>query len=158
MLGVGLNAEVVQRLPLALKRLLGRGAYAMQTLGEAARYHFAPLSVVIDGREVEARSVVVSKGRLYGGPYLLAPGADPGAPGFSVVLFGARGMIATLGYAAALPLNLLPHAPGLSWLQGCMVEIRADRAVPAQSDGDIAGTTPVLVQDAESAIEVVIGR
>jgi YegS/Rv2252/BmrU family lipid kinase len=158
MLGVGLDAEVVQRLPPAVKRLLGRGAYAMQTLGEATRYHFAPLSVVIDGRTVEARSVVVSKGRLYGGPYVLAPGADSGAPGFSVVLFGARGVVAALACAAALPLNLLPHAPGLSWLQGRVVEIRADRAVPAQSDGDIAGTTPVLVHDADSAIEVVIGR
>jgi diacylglycerol kinase family enzyme len=158
MLGVGLDAQVVSGLALPLKRLFGRGAYAMQTLGEAARYHYAPLSVCIDGRQMQAASVVISKGRLYGGPFLLAPRANPSAPGFTIALFGAGGPLATLGYAAALPLNLLPQAPGLSLLQGAVVEIRADRDVPAQADGDPAGTTPLQVRDAESAIEVVVGR
>ncbi len=156
MLGAGLDAQVVHRLPLPLKRLLGRGAYVLQTIGEAVRYNYLPLRVRVDGIELPAASVVVSKGRLYGGPFLLAPGASPCAPGFTVALFGAGGTLATLGYAAALPLNLLPRAPCLSLLRGQEIEIRADGAVPAQADGDAAGMTPVLVRDAAASIQVVV--
>lgn len=157
MLGAGLDAQVVSRLRPALKRHLGRLAYVLQTVGEAARYDYTPLRVCIDGRELRATGVVVSKGRLYGGPYLLAPDANPFAPGFSVALFGAGGTLAMLGYAAALPLNLLPHAPGLSFMRGGRIEIHAGRGVRVQTDGDDAGTTPLLIRDAGSPIEVVVG-
>jgi YegS/Rv2252/BmrU family lipid kinase len=157
MLGAGLDAQVVHGLQPPLKRLLGRAAYVLQTLGEAVRYDYMPLRVCIDGKEMPATSVVVCKGRLYGGPYLLAPGACPYEPGFSVALFGVSGTLAALGYGAALPLNLLPHMPGLSLVRGRVIEIRADRHVPAQADGDVAGATPILIRDAASCIEVVVG-
>ena len=157
MLGAGLDAQVVHRLPLRLKHLLGRGAYVLQTLGEAVRYSYPPLRVRIDGVERPASSVVVCKGRLYGGPYLLAPDASPNAPGFTVALFGAGCPLATLGYSAALPLNLLPYVPGLALLRGQEIEIRAESGVPAQADGDAAGGTPVLVRDSAASIGVVVG-
>ena len=159
MLGAGLDAQVVHalRLRLWLKRLLGRGAYVLQTLGEAVGYGTMPLRVRIDGRELAASSVVVCKGRLYGGPYMLAPDADSCAPGFSVALFGAGGALATLRYGAALPLNRLPRCPGLTLLRGSEIEIRADGGVPLQTDGDPAGHTPVLIRDAAAAIDVVVG-
>jgi diacylglycerol kinase family enzyme len=157
MLGAGLDAQVVHRLRLSMKRLLGRAAYVLQTIGEAVSYRYPPLRVRIDGVELPAASAVVCKGRLYGGPFLLAPGASPCAPGFTVALFGAGGTLATLGYGAALPLNLLPCAPGLSLVRGREIEIRADGCVPAQADGDAAGSTPVLIRDAGSSIEVVVG-
>ena len=111
----------------------------------------------IAGVDLPAASAGVCKGRLYGGPYLLAPDASPGAPGFTVALFGAGCTLATLGYSAALPLNLLPHVPGLALLRGREIEIRADGCVPAQADGDAAGATPLLIRDSESSIEVVVG-
>ena len=104
-----------------------------------------------------AASVVVCKGRLYGGPFVLAPDASPSAPGFTVALFGAGGTLAALGYGAALPLNLLPHAPGLSLLRGREIEISAEGCVPAQADGDAAGMHAGAGADAASSIEVVVG-
>lgn len=157
MLGAGLDAQVVHGMPPGLKRLLGRFAYVVRTLREAVRYDYLPLRVRIDGREMRAAGVVVCKGRLYGGPYVLAPGASPYAPGFSVVLIGAGGALAALGYGAALPLNLLAHAPGLTLVRGHEIEIDADRRIPAQADGDAAGGTPVLIRDAPAGIEVVGG-
>ena len=91
MLGVGLDAQVVHRLPKRLKRLLGRGAYVLQTMRELLRYDYEPIRLRIDGRPAEAASVIVSKGTLYAGQYLLAPGARPGEPGFTVALFEGRG-------------------------------------------------------------------
>ena len=77
MLGVGFDAQVVHHLPVVLKRAFGRGAYALQTLRELACYRFTPIRLRLDGEETQAASVIVSKGRLYGGRFLLAPAACP---------------------------------------------------------------------------------
>ncbi len=156
MLGVGLDAQVVHRLSFPLKRALGRGAYVVQTLRELARYDYAPVRILIDGVAAEAGSVIVSKGRLYGGRYTLAPAARPELPGFSVALFGHRGPISALMYGAALPLNLLPHAPGILLLRAD-AEVVIESTLPAQSDGDAAGVTPLVVRNAAGPIAIVTG-
>jgi diacylglycerol kinase family enzyme len=152
---VGLDAQVVHRLPGALKRALGRGAYVVQTLREMVRYDYAPIRLRIDGREAEAGSVIVSKGTLYAGQYMLAPDARPGEPGFTVALFERSGPWSALMYGAALPLNLLPCAPGLRLIRASHVEILGHGEVPAQADGDPAGEVPITVVDAAAPIQVV---
>ncbi|MBV9116333.1 MAG: diacylglycerol kinase family lipid kinase, partial [Acetobacteraceae bacterium] len=104
MLGAGFDAQVVHRLPLPLKRLFGRSAYALQTARELIRYRFPPIHLRVDGQEHRAGSVIVSKGRLYGGRYLLAPEALAHEPGFSVVLFERSGPLTALLCGALLPL------------------------------------------------------
>ena len=155
MIGVGLDAQVVHRIPRGLKRLLGRTAYVAQTLREMMRYSYSPIQMRIDGTLAEAGSVVVSKGSLYAGHYMLAPDARPGEPGFSVALFGGGGPASVLMYGAALTMNLLPHAPGMRFIRARKVEILGGG--PAQADGDPAGAAPLLVEDAASPIEIVIG-
>jgi YegS/Rv2252/BmrU family lipid kinase len=157
MLGVGLDAQVVHRLPLPLKHVLGRNAYVVQTLRELVRYDYRPIRVCVDGVATEAGSVIVSKGTLYAGQYLLAPGARPDQPGFSVALFDRRGPWSALMYGAALPLNLLPNAPGLRLLRASQVEICGQGDVKAQADGDPAGAVPIQVRNASGPIRVVVG-
>ena len=156
MLGAGFDAQVVHRLPLCLKRAFGRGAYVLQSLREVARYRFPPIRLCIDGRDEEAASVIVSKGQLYAGCYMLAPGATPTRKGFTVALFDRAGPLAALGYGAALPLNLIPRMPGIRLLQAHRVEIRSP-GIPAQADGDAAGAGPLTVTDADAPVNVVIG-
>lgn len=156
MLGVGFDAKVVHGLPPALKRRCGRGAYVLQTLREAWRYDHPPITVRVDDSEFLATSVIVSKGRLYGGPYTLAPLARPAEPGFSVVVFTRGGVGQTLLCGALLPLGLLGRAPGVLHLRGRRVEFLGNRLIPAQADGDAAGFTPLLIEDAGCAINVVV--
>ena len=155
MLGVGFDAEVVRRLPLGLKRALGRGAYVMQSLREMGRYSFPRVSLSLDGVALETASVVVSKGRLYAGRYVLAPDARPGERGFQVALFGQNGAMGAALYGAALPLGLLTRTPGLRLLSAEVVEITD--VLPAQTDGDAAGSAPLRVVDASEPIRVVVG-
>jgi len=157
MLGVGFDAQVVHSLPIPLKRALGRGAYALQTLRELAFYRFAPIRVRLDDEETQAASVIVSKGRLYGGRFQLAPEACSGKPGFSVALFDHAGTIPALLYGAALPLNLLSRAPGVRHIRAQRIEFVGNMPLPAQADGDAAGWTPITVMDAPAAIPVVVG-
>jgi YegS/Rv2252/BmrU family lipid kinase len=156
MLGIGFDAQVVYRLPVRLKRVLGRGAYVVQTLCELARYRFPQVQVRIDGRESCAGSVIVSKGHLYGGNYTLAPGASPTLQGFSVALFEHSGPLSALMYGAALPLNALPRMPGVRLIAAREVEI-VTGGVPAQADGDPAGLGPLMVTESAAPIQVVVG-
>ena len=156
MVGAGFDAAVVRHLPIPLKRAIGRSAYVLQSLREAGRYAFAPIRLRLDGEATEAGSVIVTKGRLYAGPFLLAPDASPTRPGFTVALFERSGPLAALAYGAALPLDLLPAMPGLRLARASEVEIVAP-GVPTQADGDPAGETPVRLTDAPAPIEIVVG-
>ena len=156
MIGAGLDAQVVHFLSKPLKRVMGRGAYVLQTLRELCRYDFAPIHLRIDGIETEAASVIVSKGCLYGGRFLLAPDAQPREPGFTVALFKNSGPWNALLYGAALPLNLLPQAPGLTLMKAATIDILGNGSVKLQSDGDAAGFVPVSISDAPGAIAIVV--
>lgn len=157
MVGVGFDAQVVEHLSTRLKHVVGRSAYVLQGMREVLRYRYPPIRIRLDGVEAEAASVIVCKGARYGGDHVLAKQADPGRPGFAVVLFGCSGPAAALAYGAALPLGLLPRAPGLRFLRADHVEIMGNAPIPVQADGDAAGFTPCRVADAPRPIEVVVG-
>jgi diacylglycerol kinase (ATP) len=157
MLGVGFDAQVVHNLRYPLKRAMGKAAYVMQSMRELARYTYPTIRIRIDGTETEAASVIISKGRLYGGGFRLTVGAVPGDPGFSVVLFDRAGALATMMYGAALPLNLLGRAPGVRHVRARRIDFLQNEAVPAQADGDSAGFAPLWVSDAPGPIQVVVG-
>ena len=156
MVGAGFDAQVVHRLPGPMKRALGRGAYVVQTLRELGRYSFPPIHLRVDGTDSTVRGVIVTKGHLYAGSYCLAPGMSPLQTGFTVVSFPAAGPFAALAYGAALPLNMMPHMPGILLQRACLVEILSD-LVPAQADGDAAGDGPMRITDALGPIRVVTG-
>jgi diacylglycerol kinase (ATP) len=157
MVGVGFDAHVVHQLPFPLKKVLGKGAYVVQSMRELIRYKFPPIRMRIDETETEAASVIISKGRLYGGSFRLASDAIPGDPGFSVVLFDRSGPGAAMMYGAALPLNLLGRAPGVRHIRARRIDFLQRAEVPAQTDGDSAGFAPLWVGDAPGPIQVVIG-
>ena len=157
MVGVGFDAQVVRHLPFSLKKLLGKGAYVLQSLREMVRYPFPAIHLRIDGLETQTASVIVSKGRLYGGNFRLAPNARSGEPGLSVVLFDHAGPGAALMYGAALPLNLLGKAPGVRHLRAATISIVGNQRLPIQTDGDFGGYTPMSVVDAAGPIQIVTG-
>ncbi len=156
MLGAGFDAQVVHHLPLALKRALGRGSYVLQSMRELSRYSYPPIALCVDGVEMHTRSVVVTKGHLYAGTYMLAPGATPTLKGFTVALCNADGPLATMAYGMALPLNLMPRMRGVRLIRAEHVEI-SSLGIPAQADGDAAGAGPIVVRDAPAPINVVVG-
>ncbi len=158
MFGIGFDAHVVHRLPVPLKRAFGRGAYVLQTLHDSVSYAYPQITVRLDDdEETQAASVIVSKGRFYGGHYLLAADAVSADPDFVVSLFRHRGACATLMYGAALPLNLLGRSPGVRQVRARRVDVVGNAAIPVQADGNSAGYAPLSVEAAPGPIEVVVG-
>ncbi|WP_298215292.1 diacylglycerol kinase family protein [Acidocella sp.] len=158
MLGLGFDGAVVKGVKPLFKRAFGKGAYVWQSFWESIAYDFPPVRVSVDGTAHQVASVIVSKGRLYGGPYLLAPQAHPEAPGFQVVLFEKPGTLPALMAGAALPLGLLPRCPGVRVMSATQVEFTTpDNRVFTQADGDFLPATPSRVMSALAPISLVVG-
>lgn len=157
MLGAGFDGHVVHTLNTRMKSFLGRGAYVLQTLSSLRRYHFPPITLRIDGVETQAGSVIISKGRFYGGPYNLAPDADATQPGFSVSLFDRPGPWGALLYGAALPIGLLARMASVRRMRAQEIEFVGNTPVPVQADGDAAGFTPLRIVGAAAPIPIVVG-
>ena len=155
MAGVGFDARVVDRVDLALKRKLGKGAYAWsaaaQFLKPQARYQ-----VAVDGERFDAASVIVSKGRFYAGQFLLAPQARLEDPYLHVCLFAKSGRWNIVRYAAAMQLGRLNSLPDFEIVRGCRVTIDGPAGDPVQADGDVVGHLPVEIELREAALPLLV--
>ncbi|MBS7809831.1 diacylglycerol/lipid kinase family protein [Roseococcus pinisoli] len=157
MLGAGLDAAVVQAVPPGLKRALGKGAYVWQTLRELARHRFPPLRFSADGGAwEEASGLIVTKGRLYAGRHLVAPGASPLEPGFTLVVQRRVGIGRALLAGAALPLNALHRLPFIELRRCAAVEIEG-QGVLTQCDGDRGPALPLRIEEASHPLRVRLG-
>lgn len=147
MLGAGFDAAVVHHLPPGLKRRIGKGAYVWQTLVELTRHRFAELRFSADGGPWEVASgLIVTKGRLYAGNHLVAPGASPLAPGFTLVIQRGPGRWGALLAGAALPLNLMRYLPFIE-LRRCHSVTLEGHGVLTQCDGDRGPALPLAITD-----------
>jgi len=156
MCGVGMDAHIVDRTSLRLKKRIGKLAYVFQGLreilaGEPRRYR-----VEIDGSEVvEAASVIVAKSRFYGGEFLLAPQADIGKPELRVCLFLRGGRLSTLFYIIGMGIGYLDRVPGYRIVAAQHVRIIGHDGDPAQLDGDCRGCLPLEIGLGERPLSVI---
>lgn len=157
MAGVGVDAHVVAELDSALKRRIGKGAYVWGAFKQMFRFGFPTYRVAIDGgTPIDAASVIVAKGRFYGGRHVVAPKASLTAPHFQICLFEHKGPLHMLRYALALALGRLPKARGYSILQGRHIAISGPENDPIQGDGDVLGHLPATIDIAPAPIQLVM--
>jgi len=148
MIGAGFDAAVVRALDPAEKRRLGRAAYLLESVRQLRAYGFPRFMVSIDGEPPAfATSVIVSKGRFYGGAFEALPGANVLQPGFSVLQFHAAGPVGAALAGLVLPLGVIHRLPGTSLRRATRVRITGV-SVPCQTDGDISPFAPVVIGDA----------
>jgi len=155
MVGVGLDSVVVHHLPLGLKRVFGKGAYVLQTLRDLPSYPFGSFRVHIDGDEVEASGLVVTKGRYYAGRFQIAPEADPREADFHVLSLQQSHFMDALKYAAALGLGRLPYLSSISLRRGYDIQV-SGADLPVQADGDDAGSLPIHIVPFTQPLRVVV--
>jgi YegS/Rv2252/BmrU family lipid kinase len=156
MAGVGFDAHVVADLDTRLKRRLGKGAYVVESVRQLFRFGFPRYRVTIDGAAFEAGSVIVARGRFYGGRYVCAPEARLGAAELHVCLFERGGRLAVPLFGAALVLGLLPRLPGYRVVRGRRVTIEGPPGDPVQGDGDIIARLPVTIGLDPQALALVV--
>ena len=161
MAGAGFDAKVVAGVSAPLKRRFGRGAYVWRSMIETRRYRPVRYAVEIDGVRHEAASVIVTRGRLYAGPYVVAPLATLSDPLLHVCLFERWGRSQTLRFGFALLTGRLPRAGGYRVIAGreVKVSVLSDAGEPGkqpvQIDGDDALTLPVSIAVAAGSVRLL---
>ncbi len=155
MAGAGFDAQVVANVNLGLKRVIGKGAYVWQSL--CHWFDAQPrLHVTVDGVTCEVAGVVVSKGRFYGGRFVLAPKARIDGDILQICLFDSGGPWRRLVYALALSRGRLSALADFRIVPGRSVTIDGPQGAPLQGDGDIIAQLPVEIELVEKAIRVAV--
>ncbi len=157
MAGAGLDARVVERVDPQLKRRIGKGAYAVETLARIAAGGGGPYRVAVDGAEpVEVASVIVAKGHFYGGRFVCAPDARLTDPWLQVCLFPRMGRGNALRYLWGVTAGRLPRFPDYRVLPARRVEIDGPVGEPVQGDGDVIARLPVEIALAPWILSVLV--
>jgi YegS/Rv2252/BmrU family lipid kinase len=159
--GTGFDAELMRSTAPRHKRLFGMAAYVATAVGLATDFRRARVRIEADGAVHETHAVfvlVANCGQLIPGILHLHAAIQPDDGVFDVVIFDA----ASLAGAARAFWRLLqrqPHAdPGITFLRASRVAVTAEPALPAQADGEAAGTTPLTVELLPWALHVLAPR
>ncbi|MEM7652865.1 MAG: diacylglycerol kinase family protein [Pseudomonadota bacterium] len=146
MAGAGLDAHVVEKVDLRLKKRVGPLAYVYETLRQIARGYGERYDVTIDGKTYQAGGAVIANGHYYGGRYVCAPDARIHAPSLDVCLFGQTGRCAALKYGAGLVLGFLRKLPSFQVIRADTIHINGRPGDPVQADGEIVARLPVEIR------------
>lgn len=162
MAGVGMDARVVAGIDPALKRRIGKGAYALGGLREIFAGPALDYDVTLtapDGGISRHRAVscILCKGHFYAGTFILAPEVRLEQPVLHAVLFTKPGRLAALTYACAMTLGLLPGRSDVLVLPAVAARIEGPVAEPVQGDGDIIARLPVDISIWSGRLRVVGG-
>lgn len=157
MVGAGFDAHVVAALDLRLKRIIGKLAYGIGALAQLRAYRPVAYRVAVDGQVWDVASVIVAKGRFYGGRFVCAPEARLTDPILHVCLFPRIGRWNTLRYAAAVLLGVIHRLPDYRIVTADRITIDGPVGEVVQADGDITARLPLTISLSPQPLSVLVG-
>ena len=143
MAGIGLDAQVVQRNSRHIKHVLGPLSYLL-TATQVAAEKPPRLRVSAEGRPtVEGSFVLVGNGRFYGGPFSLFNEAQMQDGLLDVCVFKSMNYLALIRYFRGALFGSLSRFSDVHYFKARHLVVKADRVVPLEADGELAGHSPV---------------
>ncbi|MFM8365486.1 MAG: diacylglycerol/lipid kinase family protein [Verrucomicrobiota bacterium] len=140
--GVGLDAEVVRRTNLDLKKTLGPLSYILTLVQLAAS---KPPRVIVEApgwSDRECCFALIGNGRLYGGPFPLFKRASLYDGLLDVVVFKNQSHWDVIRYFQAIAFGTHPDLHDVEYFQTPSLRVRSNSDVPVELDGEVAGTLP----------------
>lgn len=138
---------------------LGVTGYALQGLAVVPQAPVFRAVVEVDGRIYEDKYVliVISNCRRYaGGELLLSPQAKLDDGQFEVWLFRGEHIARAFLYLPEILLGWHLDDDDLTLVNGRHVTIHTDQPIPAQTDGDRAGHSPLIVTIRPGALRLLV--
>jgi diacylglycerol kinase (ATP) len=156
MAGVGLDAQIVQRNKKDIKAVLGPLSYLL-TATQVAAEKPPRLRVSYDGHPtVEGSFVLVGNGRYYGGPFALFNEADPQDGLLDVCVFRHMNYLHLMRYFRGALFGSLSRFSDVHYFKARRLLVKADRAVPMEADGELAGHAPVEFSVRRRKLKVLV--
>ena len=158
--GAGLDARIMGKMNLTLKRLFGRPGISLTAGSQFLQYEFPRLEVEIDGACYEATFAVVSRARHYGGDWIITPDARTDSQTVDVLLFAHRDHWKLFRLFQEMKRGEAGHLEnGLARIvRGREVTIRSLESFPVdvQLDGDCVLQTPIRCSVAEETVRILV--
>ena len=146
MVGAGYDSLTVAALRPGEKKRFSAFAYVFAAFRASPGFRDMELEVSIEGKHYIAASVVISKARYYGGPFLIAAEGGIEKPRFDVVLLKNAGLVAAFRYGMALLFNRMSRLSDVETLTTDKeISIKSSKVFPCQCDGDICLETPLRI-------------
>jgi len=151
--GVGPDSLAVAAVSPALKRALGRFAYAASFVRLLVRWPRHAIMLTIDGCDLACEAFYVAKGRYYAGRWSFARDARVGDPALHVVALRRARRRDYLRFVAAILAHRDPAELDNVEAFACS-SLRAEsrQPLPLQADGDIVGELPVTMTLGETPL------
>lgn len=140
---VGPEAWAVARVSPALKRRIGRFAYAAALLPLLLRWPRTPIRIEADGRTIDCEAFYVAKGRFFAGRWILSPLAGLDRPEMQVVTLATARRLDMVRLWLRLALHRpVADLPGVTSFACTAFAASASGPLAVQADGDIAAVLP----------------
>ncbi len=156
MLSAGFDARVACSVQPRIKRLLGKGAYALATIKAIFSYKTAGFDLEVDGVPYAAQSVIVTKSYFYGGRFVCAPRASIFDRSLYVCVFTRGGAWHLARYIAAIMLRRLDRLSDVLLIRAERVSISGDASERVQADGDVCAGLPKSITISEMPVRVIV--
>ncbi len=158
--GIGFDAQITQDVEVRRETLrnLRNVGYVMATISMAFSLRGTRVTITIDGRTIRERAIMilVCNSQYYAGSFCVAPRARLDDGMLDVYVFKGGNTIDTFAHIFKLFLGKHLRDPKVEVYQAREIEIRSDKTLPVQVDGDPLGHTPVSVAVAPRALKVVV--
>jgi YegS/Rv2252/BmrU family lipid kinase len=158
MAGLGFDAAVTRAVLPEAKRKLGMVAYVVQALRSARSLRGARVRMVIDGRVVRSRvlMIVIGNSRLYGGFLQITHHASLTDGLLDVVTIKGEDMRSVPLHLLSILLRRYNLNPDMNYYRAREVFISSVTPLDVQIDGDSIGTTPMTFRIEPQALQALV--
>jgi diacylglycerol kinase (ATP) len=155
MAGIGFDAAVVDRVDIALKRRMGKGAYVLEAAEQLFRLAPTRYELTIDGTPMAAAAAIICRGRRYGGRYVIAPDASIFERRFELCLFTNARRRHVLRAALNLGLGRLHADPNVRLVKATRISAAGQGGEPVQCDGNIICRLPARFRISATPVRLI---
>ncbi len=154
----GFDAEVVERMNHRQKNALGIAAYVL--VGTLHLFREQPtLWLEFPDRErIEVQSVIVTRGKKYGGNVIIAPAGDIEGTAFQVIGLLRKGRWAIAKFALDALRGKHTESRHVTVRETASVVVRSSIPSAAQVDGEYLGPLPVRFTMTDVSLKIVVPR
>jgi YegS/Rv2252/BmrU family lipid kinase len=154
---IGLSVEVAARVPHALKRRIGRAAYALTGLRTLISHRAFKARITADGKEhrISTHQMVIANGRSHGGR-VIARDVDIDNKQLTIFRLGRRGRWQLIKATLRFSLQQNRSTREKDYLTTTEATIRTDPVCSVEIDGEIKTTTPATFSVAPDALYLMV--
>ena len=147
-LGLGYDANVVERIQRKHTRTGGRITYLLSSVQELVRLKSHQLKGEVNGEPLETDTFLfaVGLGRYFGGGMMITPGASPQAGRFQLVWGQYPGRLEVLRLLQKIYTGQHIYHPQVHTRYGHHLKLTADPQAYVQAEGELIGRTPIEVR------------